>query len=152
VAEIPNAPIIEFALLCDDVRREITGKDIIIGVYGEELTTPTFPAVLVFNLFMRARFPQPNTRYLVEFRVIGPSEQPLTQSAKSILISPPADGPPTSTVSLGGIPLQIQSPGLVRFQWKPSSDGEWTTLAKIEIKRGAVTLPPGVHINPMTTA
>jgi hypothetical protein len=152
VAETPNAPIIEFALLCDDVRREITGKDIIIGVYGEELTTPTFPAGLVFCLFMRARFPAPETRYTVEFRVIGPSDQPLTPPARSMLISPPEDGPPTSTVSLGGIPLQIQSPGLVRFQWRPTIGSEWITLAKIEIKQGDVQLPPGIHINPMTTA
>ena len=82
--ELPDVLTIDFALLCDDVRREVTGKDIIIGVYGEEITTPNLPVVLVFNLFMRVRFPKPDTSYLAEFRVIGPSDRLLTQAAKSI--------------------------------------------------------------------
>jgi hypothetical protein len=142
---------IDVALLCDDVRREVTGKDIIIGVYGEELTTPHLPTTFIFTLYMRVRFPIPNSDYPVEFRVIGPSDVQLTTAAKSNLRSPPPGGAPTSTVSLGGIPFQIQTPGLVQFQWRPAG-ADWKTIARLEIKQGAVSGTPGIFFNPVTTA
>ena len=39
-------------LVCDDVRREISGKEILIGVYGDGLVVPSFPAT-IRNLVFR---------------------------------------------------------------------------------------------------
>jgi uncharacterized protein DUF6941 len=33
-------------LVCDDVRREITGKEILIGVYADAMVFPAFPATI----------------------------------------------------------------------------------------------------------
>jgi hypothetical protein len=33
-------------VVCDDVRHESNGKDIIIGVYGSDAIVPSYPALL----------------------------------------------------------------------------------------------------------
>jgi hypothetical protein len=149
---VADVPVLETVLLCDDVRREVTGKDIIIGVFGEELTTAQMPLMLMINLYMRVRFPKPNTNYQIEFRVIGPSEVPLTPAVKSMLRSADEKSPQISTVSLGGIPLQVQSPGLIQFQWKTKGSEDWSTIARLEVKQGAVREVPGMIFNPATNA
>lgn len=37
-----------FALFCDDIRREISGKQILIGLYSGDLIVETFPAEISF--------------------------------------------------------------------------------------------------------
>ncbi|MCJ2135625.1 hypothetical protein MKK69_16460 [Methylobacterium sp. J-026] len=39
---------IDAAVICDDVRREVTGKAILIGVWPLELTVPNYPTELFF--------------------------------------------------------------------------------------------------------
>lgn len=41
------------AIFCDDVRREVSGKDIIIGVYGVDLIPVTLPIDLSISLWLR---------------------------------------------------------------------------------------------------
>jgi hypothetical protein len=145
---VPDFPVAEVSLLCDDVRREITGKDIIIGVYGDEMTVQSLPITLVLSLFIRARFPEKNTNYEIEFRVLGSAGQPLVPAAKATVNSQQG---PTSTISMVGIPLQIQSEGKVQFQWRPKGI-DWTTLAQIEIKQGNVVPPAGMIIGTASIA
>jgi hypothetical protein len=35
-----------FAIFCDDIRQEVTGKRMLIGVYGTDLVVPQFPVTL----------------------------------------------------------------------------------------------------------
>ncbi len=63
----------DYAVLCDDVRRENTGKDILIGVYGGNVKVPAFPAVFapVFWISMTAK----NVgSYQVDFWIKYPGE------------------------------------------------------------------------------
>jgi hypothetical protein len=43
---------IESVLICDEVRKEVTNKDIIIGVYGGALLIPSFPAQAPLAVWM----------------------------------------------------------------------------------------------------
>lgn len=42
----------ETCLICDDVRREITNKDILIGVYAAEINTPALPAQINLSFWL----------------------------------------------------------------------------------------------------
>ena len=46
------------ALVCDDVRREISGKEILIGVYAHNVYVSLIPVNLIVTLYMRALFAQ----------------------------------------------------------------------------------------------
>lgn len=56
---MPREPEIETVLVCDDVRREQNGKDILIGVYGGDIAIPTLPSPqnFVFWLLLKAQEP-----------------------------------------------------------------------------------------------
>jgi hypothetical protein len=145
---MPDLPVAEVVLLCDDVRREFSGKDIIIGVYSDEITVMSLPATLVFCLYIRARFPEKNKNYEIEFRVLGDTGQQLIPIAKTTINS---QNTPRSTISFGGIPLHIQSEGEVQFQWRPQA-AEWITLVQLNVKQGAVIPPAGMIIGSSTPA
>lgn len=142
----PDFPVAQMALLCDDVRREVTGKDILIGVYSDDITVTSLPATLIFSLFIRAIFPEKNKIYQIEFRVLGSAGQQLTPLIKASINS---QNTLRSSVIFGGIPLNIQSEGKVQFQWRPEGT-EWSTLVEIEVKRGDVSPPPGMVIGAAT--
>ena len=72
-------------IVCDDVRTEVTKKEILIGVYSEGIVVPKLPAVLT-SLYFRvhlALYQQGQTQF--SFQVVKPSgknildtkEQPL---------------------------------------------------------------------------
>jgi hypothetical protein len=37
---------IRFVIICDDIRQEVSGKEILIGVYNDIIIFPSFPAVM----------------------------------------------------------------------------------------------------------
>ena len=48
-------PKLEYSLLCDDVRREDSGKFIVIGLYGDNILVQSFPALLQLSLLVSVR-------------------------------------------------------------------------------------------------
>lgn len=50
----PNAKI-EYAIVCDDLRREDNGKLIIIGVYAKDIQVQKFPAILPLQFVLAIR-------------------------------------------------------------------------------------------------
>ena len=51
----PPPKKIEYAIVCDDVRREDNGKFIIIGAYGSDIRVSSIPANLRFSLLVAVR-------------------------------------------------------------------------------------------------
>lgn len=39
-------------VVCDDIRKEVTGKDILIGVYAGDIIVPEFPAVITATFWI----------------------------------------------------------------------------------------------------
>lgn len=70
-------------LVCDDVRKEITNKEILVGVYSGNIQVPAMPASILlsfwfemvskktgpYELTLRIQFPNPNSKF--EFRISG---------------------------------------------------------------------------------
>jgi hypothetical protein len=45
--------VVDYALLCDDVRMENNGKQIFIGVYSDDIVLNTFPVDLLLNAVVK---------------------------------------------------------------------------------------------------
>ena len=43
---------IKTVIFCDDIRKEITNKDILIGVYAGDIVVPSFPTPLALALWI----------------------------------------------------------------------------------------------------
>jgi hypothetical protein len=148
-----SLPKVKVALLCDDVRREINGKEIIIGVFSDQINVVTFPVGIMITLYMRVLFDKSLTKYPVEIRAINAAGNQLVPIAKSTLDS--MDATHTSTIVLGPIPLQIQAPGPISFQWRIEGGDEWSTIIALDVGQApSGTLGPAgeVIIQKMTIA
>ena len=137
-----NSPKLQQALICDDVRKEITGKEIIIGVYGEDLLTPQFPITIFLSLWVRLFFPESGT-FLLDFDITGPDGRHLANPQKVPVMA--HRGQRLSTIHISNIPLQIQVPGQVQFRWRPEG-GEWEKVATLNVMQGPIEVPPGVTL------
>ncbi len=65
---------LETALICDDIRKEFNGKDIIIGVYGgDDILVPNIPVNLSLSVYTRFRAVEADNSvsHKLEFRVHG---------------------------------------------------------------------------------
>ena len=92
------------ALICEDVRREISGKEILIGVFADSVFITFVPFPLVLTLYMRAMVPDGES-YIVHFRVLGPGDAQVTPVVSATLGK--AIDPTTSvSIILGGIAFQ----------------------------------------------
>jgi len=128
------SPSVEQALLCDDVRREMNGKQIIIGVYGDDVVLPRFPISISLCLWMRFKFQSPGA-YSLEFVVIGERQQrmiPVTSVPVNV-----TDSTKRMDIALGGILLNISEPETLKFQWRDGS-GEWKEVLAAKVIQGPV--------------
>jgi hypothetical protein len=41
-----NSYNVRFVIICDDIRQEVSGKEILIGVYNDAILCPAFPIVI----------------------------------------------------------------------------------------------------------
>jgi hypothetical protein len=147
-------PKVQVALLCDDVRREVNGKEIIIGVYSEHVYITAFPAMIVVTLYMKVTLAKSNIKYPIEFRVINASGNHLVPVGKLMLET--INAAYSSSVIFGPIPLQIQSPGIISFQLRPDGSDDWSTIITLDVTQapqgGAVPPPGEIIIQKMTIA
>lgn len=110
---MPPNPKIEIVLVCDDVRRELSGKDILIGVYSGSIAFPILPAKMNVAFWITLRAPAPGT-FTLSLRVNLPQKKPSIDMTMQLDISPPPDKPFSDqpiVVSTPPLPLQITEPG-----------------------------------------
>jgi hypothetical protein len=125
------------ALVCDDVRNEISGKEILIGVFADNVFVGVLPINLIVSLYLRVRFGRSDLSS-VKFRVLAPNRIQVTPEASLSLPAPP-DLETVTSIVIRGINFQAQAEGRYEFQWQPP-DQEWETVASVRIKTG--TVPP----------
>ncbi|MBF0560727.1 MAG: hypothetical protein HQL37_01675 [Alphaproteobacteria bacterium] len=117
-------------LLCDDVRREITGKDIIIGTYGDLILLETFPANLQFCLWNRVRYFGKVDSIVINLQVVGPSGT-ISFPPFPFSIAAHREGE-LGNIVISPIRVPVEYPGDLAFQWQlPGRD--WETLASLTV-------------------
>jgi hypothetical protein len=127
---------IEFrvALVCDDVRREDNGKDIIIGVYSDTLVIPAFPATLQLTFWLQFYANEITENTSVNFRLIGDDDIKFAEMNGAMRTVRKGLG----SIAVGPIPLALQVATKLTFQTKlPNED--WKTLREIDVLKGQIT-------------
>ena len=59
IEQSPMTAYLVSALICDDVRHENTGKQLLIGIDGRDIVLATFPSAVILTLWMRFRLMKP---------------------------------------------------------------------------------------------
>ena len=113
------------SVLCDDVRTEDSGKEILIGVYSGTVTVHSLPTPLLA------------LRWWVNLEIQGPCQIKISfritdHHDKQVFLSEVSTGTEDEvglgSVHMGPIPLAVSDPnGLLRFEYK-EDDGDWVAI------------------------
>ncbi len=125
---------VKHVLVCDDVRQEINGKDILIGVYTNWITVPSLPTNLVLSFWLHYSFVGIGEVPL-EFRLLGPHDvQFMSAGVTMSFLEENAETRQTASFTLGGVPEPIQIPGELRLQLKQYNE-EWQTIGSVNVRQ-----------------
>jgi hypothetical protein len=119
---------INYAIVCDQVRREDNGKLIIIGIYGKSILISEFPAVVPLSIATQVK-PTQVGEVGIEFRVLIDGEEMVKGGAA---VHFPTLDP--AFLNLPNLPVQLVRPSSVRFEMREQQGRRWTTLAEIPVE------------------
>jgi hypothetical protein len=142
-----NSPRIDikYVVVCDDIRREDNGKEILIGVYSGDILVGKFPINLTLSFW--TQFEKIGAGKIpIRFRVSGPGGVTLFQGEGEF---DTPESVPLATLALGGIPVQIQRPGNISLELKQGDD-EWQTIKTIGVSHRPAFAPPSGSVPPFS--
>jgi hypothetical protein len=121
-------------ILCDDVRREESGKDILIGVYSGDILVPQFPAALSLSLW--AEYTVRGTGpLLVAFRMTTDRGTELLRVEVTISIGNGGAG--AGSIAFRGIGVPLTDPCNLLIAMR-QQDSDW-----VQVRTKAVGAKPG---------
>lgn len=113
------------AVVCEDIRQEISGKFSLAGVFGSSIQSQTVPAVLSIGVFAEVKF-RNSGEYEPEIQVIDENNFVSVHGKLKIV----ADNTENVPLILGPFPVNVSAEGAVRFQWR-FPRGKWSTVRDI---------------------
>ncbi len=124
---------IHSVVICDDVRREQNGKDLLIGVYSGDILVPAFPFVLPLSMWMEYAPPKPGPNDIFIRLHYGQQPPSIVKATLEVMDSS------TVGVPLSGFVIRGDKPDDIVVEY--SADGTTYTVIKRKPVRQA---PPGL--------
>jgi hypothetical protein len=119
-------------VVCDDIRREMSGKEILVGVYGSDIAVAGFPTQLALSYWVQVYSPEavlsPAT---IDFRLMGGEDAQFFAVSVQVMIPRPGLG----AISLPAIPFSLQIPTRLILQMR-QRDGDWEKAGEFGVDRG----------------
>ena len=117
-------------VICDDVRREVTGKDILIGVYNGDIVVPSFPASIRIVLWVQFE-PRRAGTFHVEIRIVFPNSSHVGASFDMEIREENSPG----SVAMA-LPIHADREGRFAVQARVN-DQEWENIKNFMVKMAA---------------
>jgi len=133
-------------VVCDDIRREITGKDIYIGVYTADVVVPQLPFDLPMAIALLCEPIQIGkaSLYMEIIPPGSPGHFAVTLDVDATLTNPSEDTASQNlSIVLGGIPMKIAQEGDIVLKVRHVGLEKWELVRRISVKRG---IPPGPQV------
>ncbi len=121
---------VEYAIVCDDVRREDNGKLIIIGLYGSDITLSSYPANLRLSILVAVRS-KTEHQTLVKMRIMRDGER-MSELKEKIELSVPAED--ITVFSLSGITVSAEKDAILDFQIR-FDQGRYRSACKLKMRQ-----------------
>jgi len=140
---MPRVPLeITNCIVCDDVRREITGKDIIIGVYSGDIIVGTLPFVLNLALWIECRIISKNP-FGLRIRVTFGEEK-----TAEVGIEFEANNPGQASIVTPPLPVKGKAAGELKVETS-INNGEWKLLKTKAVREGTTVSLAGISSPPL---
>lgn len=125
----PNLNI-DYILVCDDIRQENNGKQILIGVYKGAIIVPEFPARLLLALLLRGTANQTGS-FPFEMRFVFDGGSVLTTGSGNINVR---NANELLSVAIQQIPIEFKDVGKFKLQMREPG-ARWKTVQETEIQQ-----------------
>jgi hypothetical protein len=137
-------------VICDEVRKEITNKDILIGVYGGAIVPSSFPIQIPIAVWMEFT-PERAGTLEMDFRIVLPGNPTELRMSFVLDVQDPRD---PATLYTPQVQCLVHEAGEVRVFVKPAESQEWRLIKAKRIEAGISTAPtpPNVFFGPPPAA
>jgi hypothetical protein len=135
MVDVPQIKVRQ-VVVCDDIRREFNGKEILIGVYGSDIVVSNFPSPLNLSFWVQFTAPEVAPEIPLEVRLMGDDELQFILLKAVIRIDRAGKG----AIAIGPLPTFLQVPTNLRLQIKQKNT-EWETVEEIKVDKGPVNNP-----------
>lgn len=129
-----------FVVFCDDIRQEVNGKQILIGVYAGDIILQSFPATIGISGWISfARESNVAAQIPIEFRIIDSNGRPLGYGSATLnLMATGQQG----AIALPAVAIIVQKPDTLTLELK-QYDEPWQKIGSIDVIRpiSGATLP-----------
>lgn len=129
-------------LLCDDIRKEFNGKDILIGVYSDGIIVGAYPQILPMSVWCLLQ-PKKTGNYECELRVQAPSGNP----PLTVNFGLQADNTQLTTLAVQGMPVHLERDGKLTISFR-AKGGDWKEVRTYSVNRGIVPQPNQLGLPP----
>lgn len=113
------------SLVCDEVRREMTGKDIIIGAYGSGITVPNFPILVALAMWCQI-LPLKAGQLILEIMWKVADQKPI-MGRLSATINVPED---PFAMFAPSVPLEIHAEGNIEIYFRELGEEDWILVQR----------------------
>jgi hypothetical protein len=119
-------------VFCDDIRREITGKEILIGVYSGNLLVNGFPAPVVLATWVPfLRVENSIGKLPIAFRMQGENNRTVGYGSMEVTLTNTSE---TGALSMPTLAIVLQGPGNLIFQLQ-QYDEPWQTVGTLKVEK-----------------
>lgn len=119
-------------VLCDDVRREISGKDILIGAYAGTIVVASIPFALRVALWVEIEATETGVLE-IHLRITLDGKKPSDLKIALLIDRPATIAAPITNLNLNG-----DVEGKLQIEWSLDKI-RWETVKTYEVVRGTVT-------------
>ncbi len=120
---------ISYVIVCDDARREITGKDILIGVYASSILVFALPAQINVAFWMEV-IPKKAGKLSMEFRVETPGKNAPPQMKVEAEVGKAGESFGMFTLP---IPVAIVNEGELKLFTRQVGSEKWQMIKRIKL-------------------
>jgi hypothetical protein len=122
------------ALIADDVRREASGKDILIGVYTSQIAVGRVGPDVGIVVAVSMIFESPETGEIpVGLRIVGPDGELRFAITAGVNITAATVPNQTNALSIAGIAILLATTGNIEVKVRQYEDGEWETIRVLPV-------------------
>lgn len=126
---MPEAASIKSVVICDDVRREDTGKWFLIGVYSKDIAVERVPTKISLSIWIEIDYLQPGELDFSFQATHQPTGMELWTVTGRAEVKAPERG---EAIVMAGLPLQIDAEGTLELRARLGSEA-WQVIKTIQI-------------------
>jgi hypothetical protein len=136
-----RASDITSVIVCDSARREVSGKEILIGVYSGDIVVPSFPVVIDLAFWFETDIKEVGEQF-VDIRIVVPGKVPPLEMR--FHINTTVAGPSSFATPTAQTPLV--EPGELRIELREGDD--WKIIKRKIIQQSDVASPMSFQDKP----